>query len=127
MKPLFLTEQAPDRRGFLRRLVAATGAATATHTLLLPARNLITPTEAADRLAHHLASAEAAFKDLYPQGEIFQWGNHNGEGDPDLRGRFASGALSGGLVLQFNTAPPPNVGGGIHEAVHKFMRERFLV
>jgi hypothetical protein len=126
MKPLLLTEQAPDRRGFLRRLVAATGAATATHTLLLPAQNLITPTDAANRLAHHLAGAEAAFADLYPQGEIFQWGNHKGEGDSDLRGRLISGELSGGLVLQFRTAPPHHVPERIREPLDRFMRDRWL-
>ena len=122
MKPLLLTEQAPDRRGFLRRLVAATGAATATHTLLLPAQALITPAEAAARLAHHLAGAEAAFADLYPQGEIFQWGNHNGSKDADLRGRFARGEPNGALVLQFRTDQPPEVPDHLREVAEKLER-----
>jgi hypothetical protein len=122
MKPLLLTEQAPDRRGFLRRLVAATGAATATHTLLLPAQPVITPADAAARLAHHLAAAEAAFADLYPQGEIFQWGNHHGGDDADLRGRFAPGDLNGALVLQFRTDQPPDVPENLHEVAEKLER-----
>jgi hypothetical protein len=125
MKRLLLTEQAPDRRGFLRHLIAATGAATATHTLLLPAKAVITPADAAERLAHHVAGAEAAFRELYLQGEIFQWGNHNGEGAPDLRGRLASGELNGALVLQFRTAPPQKVPEGIRASVDRFMRERW--
>jgi hypothetical protein len=35
MKPLLLTEE-PARRGFLRSLIMATGAAAATHRLILP-------------------------------------------------------------------------------------------
>jgi hypothetical protein len=122
MKPLLLTEQAPDRRGFLRRLVAATGAATATHTLLLPAKTLITPAEAAARLAHHLAATEAAFADLYPQGEIFQWGNHQGGKDTDLRGRFARCELTGAFVLQFRTDPPPDVPDHLRGVAEKLER-----
>jgi hypothetical protein len=122
MKPLLLTEQTPDRRGFLRRLDAATGAATATHTLLLPAQALITPADAAARLAHHLAGAEAAFADLYPHGEILQWGNHQGGKDTDLRGRFARGELSGALVLHFRTIPAPPVPDQLREVAEKLER-----
>lgn len=122
MKPLLLTEQAPDRRGFLRRLVAATGAATATHTLLLPAKKIITPADAAERLADHLAGAVEAFRDLYPQGEIFQWGNHQGGKDADLRGRFSKGELHGALVLQFRTIPDPPIPEEYREAIERFER-----
>jgi hypothetical protein len=121
MKPLLLTEQAPNRRGFLRRLVAATGAATATHSLLLPAQTVFTPADAAARLAHHLVGAEAAFGDLYPQGKIFQLGNHHG-GPADLRGRFVEGNLSGDLILRFRTIPFPPVPEEFREIVEKFER-----
>jgi hypothetical protein len=92
--------------------------------LLVPARSVIKPADAAARLAHHLAGAEAAFADLYPQGEIFQWGNHNGDGDANLRGRLASGELSGALVLQFRTAPPPDAPEHMRELIERFERRR---
>ncbi|MGJ0507477.1 MAG: hypothetical protein ACR652_10130 [Methylocystis sp.] len=78
MKHLLFTEQEPARRGFLRSLVAAPVAALATHKLILPAQALVTPDDAATRLAHHLAGAEAAMRDLFPAAHIEPWGNYLG-------------------------------------------------
>jgi hypothetical protein len=75
VNPLLLTEQERSRRGFLGRLIAATGATTATRTLLLPAKTIITPDDAAARLAHHLAGAEAAMRDVFPGAHVRVEGN----------------------------------------------------
>lgn len=123
MKPLLLTER-PARRGFLRSLIAAPVAALATHKLILPAEALVKPDAAAARLAHHVAGAEAAFRELYPQGEIYQWGNHDGRGDPDLQGRFARGDLFGDLILRFRTGPFPPVPEDVREIVDRILARR---
>ncbi|MGJ0506552.1 MAG: hypothetical protein ACR652_05320 [Methylocystis sp.] len=123
MKPLLLTER-PARRGFLRSLIAAPAAALATHKLILPAQALVTPGDAAARLAHHVAGTEKAFRELYPEGEIFEWGNHRGEGDKDLEGRFVSGDLGGVYVLQFRTIPDPPVPEDIREMVDRILAKR---
>lgn len=120
---LFLTEK-PSRRGFLRSLAVAPAAGLATHKLILPANALVAPDDAASRLAHHLAGAEAAFAELYPHGEILRWGNNNGRRDPDLKGSFVRGEISGDFVLHFSTMEPTPVHENLRELAEKFARER---
>ncbi|RTL88102.1 MAG: hypothetical protein EKK29_05855 [Hyphomicrobiales bacterium] len=125
MTEILLTEQ-PARRGFLRSLFAAPVAALATHKLILPANALVTPGDAAARLAHHVAGAEVAFGELYPHGEILQWGSHNRNAVTDLRKRFFRGKLSGDFVLDFSTIQPEPIPENLRQMLDKFERTRGL-
>lgn len=105
MKPLLLTEE-PARRGFLRSLVMATGAAAATHRLILPAQTIVTPDSSHARLKAHLKGAEEAMRELYPMARVSIWGNVVDGNHEHFRELFNSGDRGAITIIGVKAALP---------------------